>query len=89
MRVIEEGSGRSVDLTGQELTLFRCLYEHAGQVVSRRKLVDCVFEEAYDPHDKYQQQRLNNVVRRLRNTLKRHFASDRVSTIRGEGYRLE
>jgi DNA-binding response OmpR family regulator len=89
VRVIEEGSGRSVDLTGQELTLFRCLYEHAGQVVSRRKLVDCVFEEAYDPHDKYQQQRLNNVVRRLRNTLKRHFASDRVSTIRGEGYRLE
>ena len=89
VRVTEEGSGRSVDLTGQELTLFRCLYEHVGRLVPRGVIVKCVFEEEYDLHDKYQQQRLNNVVRRLRKTLKRHFGSDHVSTIRGEGYRLE
>lgn len=89
VRVTEEGSGRSVDLTGQELILFRCLYDRAGQLVSRRILVECVFEEAYDLRDKYQQQRLNNVVRRLRKTLQHHFGSDHVSTVRGEGYRLE
>jgi DNA-binding response OmpR family regulator len=89
VRVIEEGSGRSVDLTGQELALFRCLYGTKGQVVSRKELVECIFEEVYDPYDKYQEQRLNNVVSRLRNTVRLNFGKDSISTIRGEGYRLE
>lgn len=89
VRVIKEGSDHSVDLTGQELALFRCLYDREGQVVSRKELVECVFEEVYDPYDKYQQQRLNNVVRRLRSTLRLNFGKVCISTIRGEGYRLE
>ncbi len=89
VRVIEAGSGRSVDLTGQELALFRGLYDHRGQVVSRKVLVEFVFGEEHDPYDQYQEQRLNNVVRRLRHTLRLNFGKDHISTVRGEGYRLE
>jgi len=84
------GERRIPDLGEQELALFRCLYERAGQVVPRLTLVEQGLGEKYVPDDSYQEGRLNALVRRLRikiepdPTKRRHLF-----TSRGKGLRLK
>jgi DNA-binding response OmpR family regulator len=79
-----------VHLAGQELELLRCLYDKAGQVVSREALVEAALEEEYDPSDKYQQRRLNSLVKRLRDKIEvGPGKSQYIHSVRGQGYRLE
>lgn len=77
----------SVNLTPQQLRLFRALYENAGSVSTRAYL----YETAWDG-DEYSQDKsatVNIAVQRLRSQLKEHLG-DRVliESERGKGYRL-
>ena len=84
------GPDYRVRLSGQELELFRCLYEQAGQVVPREVLVKAVFEEEFDSADTFQQRRLNSLVRRLREKIEIGPGTSRhIHSVRGQGYRLE
>lgn len=84
------GKSRITDLGGQELRLFDCLYKQVGKVVSRKELIETVFDESYVSGDMYQEGRLNSLVRRLRETLEFHIGSSHyITTVRGRGYRLE
>ena len=83
------GPERRVPLSGQELELFRCLYEQAGQVVSRQALVELVFKERYNPMDENQDPRLNSLVSRLRDKIEAgHGKARYIQVVRGQGYRL-
>lgn len=87
---VQIGLERKVVPGGQELKLFRCLHDSAGQVVTRQTLVEQVFGEAYIRGDKYQEGRLNSLVRRLRERIEANPDKPRyILTARGQGYRLE
>jgi DNA-binding response OmpR family regulator len=76
-------------LVGQELDLLRLLYEQAGQLVSRRTIVESVFGERYVAGDKDQESRINSLVRRLRVKVEPGPGRPRyVLTIKRSGYRL-
>lgn len=83
------GERRVVTLVGHELALLRCLLEKNGQVVSRQDIVETVFEEQY-VGDKYQESRINSLVRRLREKIEANPDHPRyLITLRGMGYRLQ
>lgn len=83
------GRERCVTLSGQVLKLFRRLYDEAGQVVPRPALVRAAFDEAYDSRDVFQERRLNQLVRRLREEIEPEPGKPRyINVVRGQGYRL-
>lgn len=83
------GEQRIASLGPQERRLFKCLYDHAGQVVKRETLVREVYGEKFDPGDKYQEGRLNALVRRLRINIETDPANPRyLFTSKGQGYCL-
>jgi DNA-binding response OmpR family regulator len=77
-------------LMGQELDLLHCLYEQAGQLVSRQTIVESVFHERYVAGDTNQESRINSLVRRLRVKIEPDPSRPRyILTVKGSGYRLE
>ena len=77
---------QEVHLTLTEFRLLCELAEHAGRILSRRTLLERVWE-----HDFFGDERLVDVhVRRLRTKIERDSARPRiVVTVRGLGYRLD
>lgn len=73
--------GRLVDLTAREFALAETLLRHAGQVLSREQLLSRVWGYDYDP--------VSNVVDVYIRYLRRKLGSERITTVRGAGYRLE
>jgi len=85
---VRRGKQRIPNLGSQELELFRCLYAHAGQVVSRQLLVERVFGKEYLPSDP--ENSLNTLVRRLRVKVEPDPDVPRyILTVKGVGYRLQ
>jgi DNA-binding response OmpR family regulator len=72
---------RSVELTAREFALAETLFRHAGQVLSREQLLSHVWGYDYDPG--------SNVVDVYVGYLRKKIGEDRISTVRGMGYRLE
>ena len=74
----------TLDLTNREYDLLEYLVRHAGEVVTRTKLAEHVWEQCFDP--------LSNVidvhVARLRRKLDQGFPVPLLHTIRGKGYAL-
>jgi len=84
------GDRRVVELVGQELALLRCLYGQAGQLVSRKTIVESVFGEPYQAGDEQLESRVNSLVRRLREDIEPNPDRPRyIVTVRGRGYRLQ
>ena len=73
--------GRTVELSSREFTLARELMEHAGQVLSREQLMDRVWG--------YEVTGSSNVVDVYVRYLRAKLGADRISTVRGVGYRFE
>ncbi len=71
---------RSVDLTAREFTLAEVFLRHPGQVLSREQLLSHVWGYDYDPG--------SNVVEVYVRYLRRKLGADRITTVRGMGYRL-
>lgn len=77
-------------LVGQELALLRCLYGKRGQILNRQAIVEFVFDEEYLAGDKYQESRINSLVRRLREEIEPNPSRPcYLLTVRGKGYRLQ
>ncbi|WP_151526448.1 response regulator transcription factor [Serinicoccus kebangsaanensis] len=73
--------GRPAELSAREFTLARELMDHAGQVLSRDQLLDRVWGFEVTGN--------SNVVDVYIRYLRAKLGADRISTVRGVGYRFE
>jgi DNA-binding response OmpR family regulator len=73
-----------VDLTGRELALLEYLLRRRGEVVSKREILDHVWDEDFEGDPNI----VEVYVRHLRNKLDRPFSREAIETRRGSGYRL-
>jgi two-component system copper resistance phosphate regulon response regulator CusR len=73
--------GETVDLSAREFALAEVFFRHAGQVLSREQLLSYVWGYDFDPG--------SNVVDVYVGYLRRKLGRDRISSVRGMGYRLE
>jgi two-component system, OmpR family, copper resistance phosphate regulon response regulator CusR len=75
-------SGRLISLTGKEFAVLGYLVRHAGEVITRTRLSEQVWDENFDP--------LSNVIDvtiyHLREKVDRGFAPRLIHTVRGRGY---
>jgi two-component system OmpR family response regulator len=77
-------AGRCVDLLPQEFRLLEYLMRHADRVVTRRMLLENVWDIHFDPHTSV----VESHVSRLRARLNQGSEPDMIQTVRGVGYRL-
>ncbi|MDQ3661056.1 MAG: response regulator transcription factor [Actinomycetota bacterium] len=73
-----------IDLTAREMALLDFLMRHKGEVVSKRDILDHVWDYDFDGDANI----VEVYIRRLRNKLDRPFECDTIETFRGAGYRL-
>jgi two-component system, OmpR family, copper resistance phosphate regulon response regulator CusR len=73
--------GGTVELTAREFALLEMFLRHPGQVLSREQLLSHVWGFDYDPG--------SNVVDVYVRYLRKKLGAQRISTLRGMGYRLE
>jgi DNA-binding response OmpR family regulator len=72
--------GREVPLTSREFAVFEYLLRRADEVVSKRDILDNVWDEAFEGPE--------NVVEVHVHALRRKLAVDVIETVRGGGYRV-
>jgi two-component system, OmpR family, response regulator len=74
--------GRPIDLTAREFRLLEYLMRHSGEIVSRRMLLEKVWDLQFDPK--------TNVIEvhmsRLRQVVDKGFDQPLIHTVRGAGY---
>lgn len=75
---------RPIDLTPQEFRLLEYMMRNADRIVTRKMLLENVWEIHFDPHTSV----VESHVSRLRSKLNQGFEIDAVQTVRGIGYRL-
>ena len=73
--------GRTIELTAREFALAEMFFRHPGQVLSREQLLSHVWGYDYDPG--------SNVVDVYVGYLRKKLGKERISGVRGMGYRLE
>jgi len=73
-----------VDLTAREMSLLEYLLRRKGEVVSKREILDHVWDEDFEGDPNI----VEVYVRHLRNKLDRPFQREAIETVRGSGYRL-
>jgi two-component system copper resistance phosphate regulon response regulator CusR len=73
--------GEPVDLSAREFALAEVLFRHPGQVLTREQLLSHVWGYDFDPS--------SNIVDVYIGYLRRKVGEDRITSIRGMGYRLE
>jgi DNA-binding response OmpR family regulator len=73
-----------VELTARELSLLEFLLRRAGEVVSKREVLDHVWDVDFEGDPNI----VEVYVRHLRNKLDRPFGRASIETLRGAGYRL-
>ena len=71
-------------LTARELAVLEFLMRHAGEVLSKRDILDHVWDDDFDGSPNI----VEVYVRRLRLKLDRPFGRTAIQTARGAGYRL-
>jgi DNA-binding response OmpR family regulator len=72
---------RTVDLSAREFALAEVFFRHPGQVLSREQLLSQVWGYDFDPG--------SNIVDVYVGYLRRKLGKDRITSVRGMGYRLE
>ena len=73
-----------VDVTAREFAVLEYLMRHKGDVVSKRDIIDNVWDDDFDG----EQNIVEVYVGHLRNKLDRPFGRNAIETLRGAGYRL-
>jgi len=73
--------GKELDLSAREFALAEQFLRHPGQVLSREQLLSSVWGLDFDPG--------SNVVDVYVRYLRSKFGADRISTVRGAGYRWQ
>ncbi len=74
-----------VELTARELSLLEFLLRQAGQVVSKREILEHVWDFDFEGDPNI----VEVYVRHLRNKLDRPFGREAIETLRDQGYRLD
>jgi DNA-binding response OmpR family regulator len=74
-------AGREIDLSAREFALAEQFLRHPGQVLSREQLLSSVWGLDFDPG--------SNVVDVYVRYLRAKFGHERITTVRGAGYRWE
>ena len=74
-----------IALTTRETSLLEFLLQQAGTVVSKREILDHVWDDDFDGDPNL----VEVYIRHLRNKLDRPFDRDSIHTVRGSGYRLD
>ena len=77
-------AGRSIDLQPQEFRLLEYLLRHAGQLVTRKMLLEHVWDLHFDPRTNVVETHMS----RLRGKVDRDFDRELIHTVRGAGYSL-
>jgi two-component system OmpR family response regulator len=77
-------AGEAIDLTAKEFALLELLMRHPGEVLSRTRILEHVWDFAYDPASNV----VDQYVAYLRRKLDKPFGRDDIETVRGAGYRL-
>jgi two-component system OmpR family response regulator len=75
---------QAIALTAKELSLLEYFMRHPGEVLSRSRLIEHVWDFAYDGDSNV----VDVYVRYLREKVDRPFGKDSIETVRGIGYRL-
>jgi len=75
----------AVDLTAREFSVLEFLVRRAGQVVTKREVLDGVWDDDFEGDPNI----VEVYVRHLRNKVDRPFGVETIVTLRGAGYRLE
>ncbi len=78
-------AGKPVHLTTQEFNLLRYLAEHAGQVLTRARLLDAVWDMRFDPGTNM----VDVYMSYIRAKIDKGFEKSLLHTVRGVGYVLE
>jgi two-component system OmpR family response regulator len=73
-----------IELTAKEFALLDFLMRHPGEVLTRTRLIEHVWDFAYDGDSNL----VDVYIRYLRQKVDRPFGSDSIETVRGAGYRL-
>jgi two-component system, OmpR family, response regulator len=76
--------GRAIDLTAREFALLEYLMRHPGEVLSRTRLIEHVWDFAFEGDSNV----VDVYIRYLREKVDRPFGRDSIETVRGAGYRL-
>ena len=74
-----------IDLTAKEFALLEFFMRHPGEVLSRTRLIEHVWDFAYNGDSNV----VDVYVRYLREKVDRPFGRDSIQTVRGSGYRLK
>jgi two-component system OmpR family response regulator len=77
-------AGTEVELTAKEFALLELLMRHCGQVLTRDRILEHVWDFAYVAGSNV----VDQYVGYLRRKLDRPFGRDDIETVRGAGYRL-
>ena len=83
VRTVTRG-GDDVELTAKEFALLEYLMRHAGEALSRSRLIEHVWDFAFDGDSNV----VEVYVRYLREKIDRPFGRDSIETLRGYGYRF-
>ncbi|MGH2711692.1 MAG: response regulator transcription factor [Actinomycetota bacterium] len=75
---------KGIELTAKEFALLEFFMRHPGEVLSRTRLIEHVWDFAYDGDSNV----VDVYVRYLREKIDRPFERDSIDTVRGSGYRL-
>lgn len=78
-------SGKRLDLQPREFRLLEYLMRNTGQTVTRKMLLENVWEYHFDPQTNV----IDVHISRLRSKIDRDFDQSLLHTVRGSGYRLE
>ena len=82
-RLVRRG-GSDISLTPKEFALLEYFMRHRGEVLSRTRLIEHVWDFAYEGDSNV----VEVYVRYLREKIDRPFRRDSLETVRGVGYRL-
>jgi two-component system, OmpR family, response regulator len=76
---------KKLDLQPREFRLLEYLMRHSGQTVTRKMLLENVWDYHFDPQTNV----IDVHISRLRSKIDRDFGQTLLHTVRGSGYRLE
>jgi len=76
--------GRPIELTAKEFALLEYFMRHPGEVLTRTRIIEHVWDFAYEGDSNV----VDVYVRYLRDKIDRPFGRDSIQTVRGTGYRL-
>jgi len=77
-------AGTSIELTAREFALLELLLRHPGEVLTRTRILEHVWDFAYDGGSNV----VDVYIRYLREKVDRPFGRRSIETVRGSGYRF-